>query len=68
MPIEEFIEIVRALLGNITEEELPDAIIKLFYYKWKNSACDKELSFSLILYYTVLVLRSLVDGAGNLQR
>lgn len=54
MPIEEFIKIVRALLGNITEEELPDAIIKLFYYKWKNSACDKELSFSLILYYTVM--------------
>lgn len=55
MAIEEFIEIVRALLGNITEDELPDAIIKMFYYKWKNSQCgDKELSFSLILYYTVM--------------
>lgn len=55
MPIEEFIAIVRALLGNITEEELPDAIITMFYYKWKNSLCgSKELSFSLVLYYTVM--------------
>lgn len=55
MSIEELIQIVRALLGNITEEELPDAIIKMFYYKWANSNCKgKELSFSVILYYTVM--------------
>ncbi|QPI18061.1 hypothetical protein POP15_013 [Pectobacterium phage POP15] len=55
MTIEEVIEIVRALLGNIPEEELPDAIIKLFYNKWSNSLCGgKELSFSLVLYYTIM--------------
>lgn len=55
MPIEEVIKIVRALLGNIPEEELPDAIITMFYNKWANSLCGgKELNFPVILYYTVM--------------
>lgn len=74
MPIEDFIKIVRALLGNITEEELPDAIIKMFYYKWKESLCGgKELSFSLVLYYTVmdcvrwLMAQEISSGASSIR-
>lgn len=54
MPIEKVIELVRALLGNIPEDELPNVIIEFFYNKWMNSDCKKEMNPSLALYYTIM--------------
>lgn len=73
MTNEEFIALVRSFLGNITEEELPDGIITMFYNKWSLSfQLDKFPDrFSLVLYNTVLdcvrwlIVQEVSSGASS---
>lgn len=56
MTDEEVIERIRLLLGGISEEELPDAVIQMFLYKWEVSmdVANHPERWPLVIYNTVL--------------
>lgn len=73
MSNEELIELVRAFLGNISDEDLPDSIILLFYNKWKISldVANHPERMPLVIYNTVvdcvrwLIVQEVASGASS---
>ena len=71
----ELIDLVRAFLGNVPEEELPDSIILMFFNKWKISMqVDKYPDrMPLVIYNTVvdcvrwLIVQEVSSGNASIR-